>query len=107
MIYIVYILLFLLFLLIVGGVIILSGSSKSNIKNKYIPKKLKPFPQYNSSGSSKNQVSEKVIKDLLRLVNYDKSTMKRLIDQLKRQYPNKEEIWYYERAISDLERDRR
>ncbi len=33
--------------------------------------------------------------------------MKRLIDQLKRQYPNKEEIWYYERAISDLERDRR
>jgi hypothetical protein len=36
----------------------------------------------------------------------NQETATRLLEHLRQKHPNKPEIWYWEKAISDLERDR-
>lgn len=64
----------------------------------------------NSSKSSNLQIEQgkaNLQKRLLRLVNFDKATAKRLISHAKIKYPNKPINWYFEKVIYDLERDRK
>ncbi len=44
---------------------------------------------------------------LVSLLSGDTAAADRLIDQAKQNYPGMPEDWYWERAIADLERDRR
>lgn len=45
-------------------------------------------------------------KELLSLIR-DRKTCERLLKGLRRQYPNESRLWIVEKAISDIERDRR
>lgn len=62
----------------------------------------------NFSKSSNNSVNKiKLEKQLLKLLNNDRQAMQRLINYLKQKHPAQKEEWYWEKAIFDLERDRR
>jgi hypothetical protein len=45
-------------------------------------------------------------KELLSLIR-DRKTCERLLKGLRRQYPNESRLWIVEKAIADIERDRR
>lgn len=45
--------------------------------------------------------------ELAMLLNGDRTTAERLISSTRQQYPNRSEQWCREKAIYDLERDRR
>ncbi|MBD0335635.1 MAG: hypothetical protein ICV62_09110 [Cyanobacteria bacterium Co-bin13] len=44
---------------------------------------------------------------LLRLVGGNRGTAERLLSQVRQRYPGKPEQWYWEKAIYDIQRDRR
>ncbi len=44
---------------------------------------------------------------LLRLLSGDRAAAMRLGERVKHRHPGKSEEWYWEKAIEDLERDRR
>lgn len=44
---------------------------------------------------------------LLRLVQFDVATAERLVNGYQRKHPGKPDRWYIEKAIYDLQRDRR
>ena len=49
----------------------------------------------------------KIQQKLLAMVGGNHHIVKRLIANSKRKYPHQTELWYWEKAIEDLERDRR
>ena len=51
--------------------------------------------------------SLKIQQKLLSLVNGDRHSVKKIINNIKQKYPGKTELWYWEKAINDLEKDRR
>jgi len=51
-------------------------------------------------------VSRELENKLVRLVQ-DRGIALRLVDKLQRTFPGKPESWYWEKAINDLDRDRR
>lgn len=57
-----------------------------------------PTPEPTADSHLQNQ--------LFGLVGGDKATANRLVEQLKRNHPDMSENWYWQRAITDLERDR-
>ena len=56
---------------------------------------------------SSGRISPQVQARLMRLVSYDRKIVTRLVEQLKLKNPGMSEDWYWEKAIYDLERDRR
>ncbi|GAB4379949.1 MAG: hypothetical protein Kow00121_35150 [Elainellaceae cyanobacterium] len=62
-----------------------------------------PSSRSPSTGTLSRQVRYK----LLQLVGDDRRIVAGLVDRLKQKYPNMPEDWYWEKAIYDLERDRR
>lgn len=56
---------------------------------------------------SSGRISPQVQARLMRLVGYDRKIVTRLVEQLKLKNPGRSEDWYWEKAIYDLERDRR
>ncbi|HEY9736542.1 MAG TPA: hypothetical protein V6D06_09675 [Trichocoleus sp.] len=44
---------------------------------------------------------------LLRLVGGNRATVERLLLQVRQRYPGRSEQWYWEKAIYDIQRDRR
>jgi hypothetical protein len=45
--------------------------------------------------------------ELVRLLNGDRTTANRLLTSTRRKHPNQSEQWCHEKALYDLERDRR
>ncbi|QSJ18873.1 hypothetical protein JYQ62_09025 [Nostoc sp. UHCC 0702] len=68
--------------------------------------KSKPRPQSSSLFSAKDDVSG-LKNRLLVLVQGDNQLAHRLVKQVKSRNPGRTEDWYLEKAIWDLERDRR
>ncbi len=74
-----------------------------------------PEPQYTSTKApvsrqivvASGRISPQVQARLMRLVSYDRKIVTRLVEQLKLKNPGMSEDWYWEKAIYDLERDRR
>lgn len=60
-------------------------------------------PRYTPVG----RVSSAVQRRLLRLVGDDRKIASGLVERLRQRYPGMPEDWYWEKAIYDLERDRR
>ncbi|GAX43471.1 hypothetical protein NIES4075_44850 [Tolypothrix sp. NIES-4075] len=56
-----------------------------------------------STGGSQNRMKNRLVS----LLSGDTAAADRLIEQAKQNYPGMPEDWYWERAIADLERDRR
>ncbi|PSB19941.1 tetratricopeptide repeat protein [Phormidesmis priestleyi ULC007] len=56
---------------------------------------------------SSGRISPQVQDQLRRLVSYDRKIITDLVAQLKLKHPGRSEDWYWEKAIYDLERDRR
>lgn len=75
----------------------------------YADSKQPIFPESSSpkSDSDCSTLKNQLEKQFYRMLNGDKKAAMRLIDSLQKKYPNQSEIWYWEKAISDLERDRR
>ncbi len=51
--------------------------------------------------------SLKIQQKLLSMVGGDTHAVNRIINNLKQKYPGKTELWYWEKAMEDLEKDRR
>jgi hypothetical protein len=56
---------------------------------------------------SGKSVSRKTRKQLTAMVGGDQRTVERLLKNLRLKHPGESETWYWEKAIFDLERDRR
>jgi uncharacterized membrane protein required for colicin V production len=56
-----------------------------------------------TTGGSQNRMKNRLVS----LLSGDTAAADRLIEQAKQNYPGMPEDWYWERAIADLERDRR
>lgn len=66
------------------------------------------YPQFiQNLFTSNKQGNSHLNQRLLKLLHGDKNAARRLIEQAKRRNPGREENWYYEKVISDLESDRR
>ncbi|MBD1890025.1 hypothetical protein [Coleofasciculus sp. FACHB-SPT9] len=59
------------------------------------------------SRHQRRQPTTKRQNKLLRLLSGDRAAAMRLVERLKQRHPGKSEEWYWEKAIEDLERDRR
>jgi hypothetical protein len=93
---------FLFLLCLALGLIFLLFRQIQNQKPKSRRVAVKPLRDKPSQSS----VSHDLKKRLLRLLGGDQNTAARLISNLKQNYPNNPESWYWEKAILDLERDR-
>jgi hypothetical protein len=49
----------------------------------------------------------KIQHKLLSMMSGDRQAVNRIIARIKQKYPGKTEVWYWEKAIDDLEKDRR
>lgn len=74
-----------------------------------VPIDLKPRSRNlsRSSDNSPNQIPRPLREKLLKMVGNDAKVERRLIDNLQKKHPDKDLVWCYEKAIVDLERDRR
>ncbi|MBD1882189.1 hypothetical protein [Coleofasciculus sp. FACHB-T130] len=71
---------------------------------------LQSSAKQSSAKESRHQPHQPTIKrqnKLLRLLSGDRAAAMRLVERLKQRHPAKSEEWYWEKAIEDLERDRR
>lgn len=57
--------------------------------------------------SSSNQVSRRTRQQLLRLVNGNRAVALRLVEKVRERNPKRSEQWCWEKAIYDIQRDRR
>ncbi|MEB3120685.1 MAG: hypothetical protein VKL41_05615 [Snowella sp.] len=57
--------------------------------------------------NSGKSVPRKTRKQLTAMVGGDQRTVERLLKNLRLKHPGESETWYWEKAIFDLERDRR
>ncbi|GEM_PF-3164234 len=64
------------------------------------------FLQVLQSPAQKNRVQSHVQRKLIRSLGGDRRAAERLVSQLQYKFPDKSENWCWEKAISDLERDR-
>ena len=60
-----------------------------------------------SSHSTESRVRGQTRRQLLRLVGGNHNVAERLVDQVRVRYPNHNEQWCWEKAIYDIQRDRR
>lgn len=60
-----------------------------------------------SSSRKSTSVSSHLRQQLLSMVGGERAIVQRLLENIQRKYPGRDELWYLEKAIADLERDRR
>lgn len=63
-------------------------------------------PSRGSRGGS-GRVSRATQQQLLRLTGGNRSVAQRLVERVRSQHPDRSEQWWWEKAIYDIERDRR
>lgn len=62
---------------------------------------------HSPSRHSEKSVPKPTQKQLIAMVGGDRRTVNRLLQDLRLRHPGESETWYWEKAIFDLERDRR
>ena len=62
---------------------------------------------FNQVPSSGGQVDRRTRKELLRLVNGHRAVALRLVEKVKERNPKRSDQWCWEKAIYDIQRDRR
>lgn len=71
-----------------------------------LPVQLKPSSGQGRSHSS-GRVNRATRQQLMRLVNGNQAVADRLISRVRSQNPDRSEQWWWEKAIYDIQRDRR
>lgn len=71
------------------------------------PRPVRRTPRSTPYRTPVGRVSPEVQRKLLRLVGDDRKIAAGLVDRLRQRHPGMPEDWYWEKAIYDLERDRR
>ncbi len=59
------------------------------------------------SHKAEQRVNGQTQRQLMRLVGGNRAVAERLVDQVRVRYPNHNEQWCWEKAIYDIQRDRR
>ena len=62
---------------------------------------------FNQPRSSSAQVDRRTQRQLLRLVNGNRAVALRLVEKVRERNPKRSEQWCWEKAIYDIQRDRR
>ena len=65
------------------------------------------FQQLQKQQKNKPNLNRSLDKELLRLLGGDTNTALRLLRNARKNHPGKSYLWYHEKVIRDLERDRR
>jgi hypothetical protein len=63
--------------------------------------------QQQKSSKSKYKLDHSLDKQLLTMLGGDKQAVLRLLRNARKNHPGKSYLWYHEKVIIDLERDRR
>lgn len=66
-----------------------------------------PQAIHSQTQSSSTSVSRRTRQQLLRLVNGNRAVALRLVEKVKERNPKRSEQWCWEKAIYDIQRDRR
>lgn len=77
----------------------------SSTSPRNYPKNVVPFPS--RKPGSNRKPSPAIQQKLLRLIGDDRRIVAGLVERLRQRHPDMPEDWYWEKAIYDLERDRR
>lgn len=93
--------LFGLLIVIFGLVFFFVQKSQSSSKKFFSRQSRTPQKKLGKS------VPRKTRKQLIVMVGGDQRTVERLLKNLRLKHPGESEVWYWEKAIFDLERDRR
>ncbi|MEL6139499.1 MAG: hypothetical protein AAFQ61_00510 [Cyanobacteria bacterium J06626_23] len=64
-------------------------------------------PRQSGRASASGRVNRATRQQLLRLTNGNQSVAMRLVDRVRSQHPERSEQWWWEKAIYDIQRDRR
>ena len=64
-------------------------------------------PSSQGQNSSSGKVNRSTRQQLMRLVNGNQAVADRLISRVRSQHPDRSEQWWWEKAIYDIQRDRR
>ncbi|WP_346290795.1 hypothetical protein [Sphaerothrix gracilis] len=75
--------------------------TRSRRSRAYRPRRQPPRP------ASQTAVGRQTQRELLRLTNGNQAVALRLVDRVKMQNPGRSEQWCWEKAIYDIQRDRR
>lgn len=87
--------------------------SKPATPKKYVPRLSKRAIAAKQTSKLKQasrpsfKASSAMVAKLVNALNGDKAAANRLIASIQGKYPDKSADWHYEKAIADLERDRR
>lgn len=65
------------------------------------------FQQIQQQTTSKPKLDRSLDQQLLTMLGGDKKAALRLLRNVRKHHPGKSYLWYYEKVIRDLERDRR
>jgi hypothetical protein len=65
------------------------------------------FQQIQQQTTSKPKLDRSLDRQLLMMLGGDKKAALRLLRNVRKHHPGKSYLWYYEKVIRDLERDRR
>lgn len=65
------------------------------------------FQQLQKQQKKKPKLNRSLDKELLRLLGGNKNTALRLLRNARKNHPGRSYLWYHEKVIRDLERDRR
>ena len=65
------------------------------------------FWQLQKQQKNKPKLNRSLDKELLRLLGGDKNAALRLLRNARKNHPGRSYLWYHEKVIRDLERDRR
>ncbi|PSF35030.1 hypothetical protein C7H19_17970 [Aphanothece hegewaldii CCALA 016] len=96
--------LFILLLIFISLILIIQFIQEINKQKR---KSIKTYPpKFNRSNINRSKVNQ-LRNQLLKMVGGNQQTMKRLIKHLRSKHPGEQETWYFEKAIYDLERDRK
>ncbi|NJN02982.1 MAG: hypothetical protein HC873_15070 [Leptolyngbyaceae cyanobacterium SL_1_1] len=57
--------------------------------------------------TSKSALQRQTRRELLRLTNGNQAVAQRLVERVREQHPDRSEQWCWEKAIYDIQRDRR
>jgi hypothetical protein len=92
-------------LIVISGIIFFFYRKSQSSSKKFASRQYGPAST--AKKISSKSVPRKTRKQLTAMVGGDQRTIERLLKNLRLKHPGESETWYWEKAIFDLERDRR
>lgn len=90
----------LLAIVLVVGLYLALRSRRGGLRGRASSRPLRP-------GAQAKSVQPQTQRQLMRLVHGNRAVAQRLVSQVKLRYPHQNDQWCWEKAIYDIQRDRR